>query len=314
MKRHMVVFLLALLVVGVLLAYTVAFQIESTEAALVNRFGRTVRSLDGATAAGLHFKWPYPVERLVKYDKRLHVFEDVHGEIQTHDKQSILVSVFCAWRVQDPVKFHRVVEHVDEGEARLRRLVETYKKEVINQRDMAELVNTDPAAMRLAEIEAQILQLISAKASEDYGVEIVGVGIRNLGLSQSVSEAVIEAMKAERLRYVFRYQAEGEAQATAIRERAKADRDQIVAFANRQAQNIRSEGDRAAAEYYAKFEENPRLSMFLRAMESLKKELSSKTVFLLDGSEIPAVKFFREGPSLEVRSDAAKAAAGDVRK
>jgi len=308
MKRHMAVFLLALLVVGVLMVYTVAFQIESTEAALINRFGRTVRSLDGATQAGLHFKWPYPVERLVKYDTRVRVFEDVHGEVQTHDKQNVLVSVYCAWRIEEPVKFHRVLEYVDEAQARLRKLIETYKNAVISRRDMSELINTDPEAMRLVEIEAEILALIRAEASDKYGIEVVGVGIRDLGLSESVSEAVIEAMKAERLRYVRRYQAEGEAQATAIRERAKSDRDQIIAFASRQAQNIRSEGDRAAAEYYARFEENPGLSMFLRAMESLRKELSSRTVFLLDGSEIPAVKFFREGPSLDVRSDAAKAA------
>ena len=38
--------------------------------------------------------------------------------------------------------------------------------------------------------------------------------------------------------------------------------------------------------------------MFLRSLESLRKELQSKAVILLDGSQIPAVRWFRDGPSL----------------
>ena len=57
-------------------------------------------------------------------------------------------------------------------------------------------------------------------------------------------------MKEERQRYVRRYESAGEAQAKAIEERAKASSDQIIAFAERQAQSIRSEGDRAAVAWF----------------------------------------------------------------
>jgi hypothetical protein len=40
----------------------------------------------------------------------------------------------------------------------------------------------------------------------------------------------------------------------------------------------------------------------LRSLEGLKKELQGRSVFLLDGSEIPAVKFFREGPKLPTQA------------
>ena len=55
---------------------------------------------------------------------------------------------------------------------------------------------------------------------------------------------------------------------------------------------------RAAAEEYRKFAANEQLAMFLRSLESLKKELESKTVMLLDGSEGTPVRMFRDGPTL----------------
>lgn len=309
MKKHMAIFLLAVLVFMILLAYTVAYQVDFTEYSLINRFGKTVRSLDGSTQAGLHFKWPYPVEKLIKYDARTFVFEDTHSELSTRDKQNVLITLYCAWKISDPALFHSRIEYVDAAQERLRTLLRNYKKEVINQRDMSQLINADPKGMRLEEIERNIMTLIQDEASKSYGIQIVNVGVKRLGLPENVSSAVIDAMKEERQRYVRRYEAQGEAQATAITERAKADSAQIIAFANRQAQNIRSEGDRAAAEYYAMFNENPGLSMFLRSLESLKKELAGRTVMILDGSELPAVKFFREGPSLvEMKPPAAQPA------
>jgi regulator of protease activity HflC (stomatin/prohibitin superfamily) len=82
-------------------------------------------------------------------------------------------------------------------------------------------------------------------------------------------------------------------------ERAKAAGNQILEFANRKAAEIRTEGDRAAAGYYREFAKDERFSMFLRSLESLKKELESKSVILLDGSLLPAVGFFQQGPSLK---------------
>ena len=93
--------------------------------------------------------------------------------------------------------------------------------------------------------------------------------------------------------------AAGEAQATAIRARASRASKQILAFASAKATKIKAEGDSAAAKYYREYAKNEQLGMFLRSLESLRKELMENTQIVLDGSQIPAVKFFREGPSLE---------------
>jgi hypothetical protein len=54
-----------------------------------------------------------------------------------------------------------------------------------------------------------------------------------------------------------------------------------------------------AARYYGTFKENERLAMFLRALDSLKRELAGRAIFILDPSQNPALGFFPNGPSLE---------------
>jgi len=299
MRRHFGMFMLAVLVVALLLISTVAYKVDFTEYALVKTFGQTTAVIDGATQAGLKFKWPWPVQRLVRYDARTSIFEDTASELATSDKQNVLVTMYCAWRIEDPSKFNRTIVTSAAAVARLRDLLRSAKKDTIGSHIMADLINTDPAKMLIPQIEQEVLEPVRSQATDSYGITVVRVGIKSLQLPKDVSAVVIEAMKEERQRDVRRYEAAGEAQATAIRERAKAASDQILAFASRKAADIQSEGDQAAAEYYKEYEKNEEFSMFLRSLESLRTELKSRSVILLDGSELPAVEFFRTGPSLE---------------
>ncbi len=299
MKRHVGMLVLALLVVAALLATTVAFKVDFTESALVKTFGKTTRHIDGAKEAGLAFKWPWPVQKLIRYDVRTMVFEDTSTELQTRDKQNLLLTLSCAWRIADPVKFNASIQTPKAAQDRIRDLLRSAKSDVVGSHNLEDFINTDPKKMLIASIEAEILAPVRRVAMEDNGVEVIAVGLKSLGLPEPVTQIVIEAMKAERQRDVRRYEAAGEAQATAIRERAKSASNQILEFANRKAAEIRTEGDRAAATYYKEFAKDERFSMFLRSLESLKKELESKAVILLDGSQLPAVGFFQEGPSLK---------------
>ena len=299
MRSHKGMFALALGVVALLLISTVAYTVDFTEFALIKTFGQTTARIDGRQQAGLKFKWPWPIQRLVRYDARIALFEDTATEVATSDKQNLLVTMYCAWRIADPDLFNRTITTEAAGQERLRDLMRAAKKDVVGRHRMEDLINTDPAKMQIPAIEEEVLQAVRDPARTTYGVEVVRVGIKSLGLPKEVTAAVIEAMKEERQRDVRKFEAAGEAQATAIRERAKAASGQILAFANRKAAEIRSEGDRAAATYYKEFARNEPFSMFLRSLESLKAELAAKSVILLDGSEIPAVEFFRTGPSLK---------------
>lgn len=302
-KGTLATIVLVVLAVVVLLTWMVTFQVEFTEHVLVQTFGKTTAVLDGETDAGLHLKWPF-VQKLVRYDARTFVFEDAMNELSTNDKQNITLTTFCAWRIAEPVKFQTAIGTVEAGQEGIRTKLRSAKSAVIGNHKMEDLVNTRPERMRIAEIEREVLTRIAGEARDHYGVEVELVGVKSLGLPESVSNKVIEAMKKERQKEVDRYQSAGQAEALAIRERARTAREQILAFADRKAGEIETEGVRAGAKWYKEFEKNWQFGAYLRSLESLKKELSTRSVMLLDGSEIPAAKFFREGPSLPTTAPA----------
>jgi len=300
MKKHVRLFLLALLVVGVLLASTVAFTVdELKDIVLVKTFGKITAVYRGAQDAGLRFKWPWPVQRLVTYDARTFTLEDPYGELTTRDQHNVLLTVYCNWRIDDARKFHKTLDTIQLANERIRGRLGIRKNDVISKCMLEDLVNTDPQRMRIPQIENEILEPLRAELAADYGVEVRSVGLKLIGLPKDVSESVIEAQKKDQEKKVQKYKAAGEAEATAIRARADRASKQILAFTAAKALKIRAEGDSAAAKYYKGFARNERLAMFLRSLESLKAELASKTVILLDGSQVPAIRFFGEGPSLD---------------
>jgi membrane protease subunit HflC len=291
---------LAVSVAAVLLLMTVAYAVdELQDIVLVKTFGRIAAVYQGKEDAGLRFKWPWPIQRLVVYDRRTSVFEDTSSEVPTRDKQNMLVTMYCAWRIGDGEKFHRRIEDRQAAQERLRDLLRNYKKDVVGRYDMADFVNANPEEMKIATIEKEIFDRVQAEARENYGIEVVRVGLKSLALPEQVTTAVIDSMKEERQDKVRRLKSEGEAIATAIVERAKAARAKIRKFAERKAEEIRSEGYFAAAKYYELYGDDYKLSMFLRALESFKIWLKERSVILMDPSMFPMLQWMRTGsPSL----------------
>ncbi len=308
--------ILAALVVASLLVYTVSYQVdEFQDVTLIKTLGKVTKVVWGHRDPGLHFKWPWPFEKLVRYDARTHLIESPHMEVQTADQQHILLTVHCTWQIADPVRFHASLKTANPDnpeqftqamEEQLKYRLMSFLSGVVGTYELGALVNTDPGKMKLEEIEGKIFESLQTSVMKDYGVKIHpgSSGIKRLDLTEGVSGAVIDLQKGERQQYIKRFQTEGESDARAITERARLSRERIIAFANRKAAEIRAEGDREAAKIYNRFRENPQLATFLRSLESLKQGLKEKSVIILDGSEIEAIKFFRKRPSTLIEEGA----------
>jgi membrane protease subunit HflC len=287
------------MVVGVsllLILSTVAFTLESYQVAIVKTFGKAASPM---TEAGLHFKLPWPIQSVTRYDRRTFIFDDTHEQIQTADHKNITVTVYCCWRIQDALTFVRNAPggSIKEAERSLRDIVRDAKKNVLGQHAMTELVNTDPEKMKILDIENTIRDQVQQSAAI-YGVAVTDVGVKSIGLPESVTKTVIENMKSERNRLAERYKAQGESDAKAIRGQADSLRSQIAQFAENYASLIRSEGDAAAAQFYSKFEKNQQFAMFLRELDFLKDVLKNNTVIVLDKSMQHSFSLFGEGANL----------------
>ncbi len=300
MKKHIGMIILVLLAIGVLLVSTVAYVVDETkDLILITRFGKIERVVDGQTNPGLHFKLPWPIERVIRYDSRNHVLVSPHRQYNTAEKYNIMATVFCTWRIDDPEKFFQAKKTAAQADPAIRALLSSETASVIGQAQLDQLVNTDPKKMKISEIEDQIMQRVQVRVKNDYGVELTEVGLKSLGLPQSISTAVITAMSEERSKEITKYQAEGQATADAIVGRATAAKKKILEFARRKAADIRTQGEAAAAESYAKFKQDPEFSMFLRSLESLKVSLQDRTDFVLDSGVMPILGWLRTEPTLD---------------
>ena len=242
MRKHIGMVVLAVLVLLLLLVYTVAFQVSQlSDLVVVTTFGKTTEVLSGRQSgqSGLHFKWLYPVEEEVRYDARTFLMESPLEEMSTTDKKNVMVSFFCAWRIDDANRFLPSIKTTEAAQDKVKSVVRDAMGQIVGTREFSELINTDPAKMKLSEIEAEVARVAAPKLKDEFGVGVVMIGVKRLGLNADVSKTVIDTMKAERQSKAAEYQASGEARATAIRERARAASEKILAFADRKDKDIR---------------------------------------------------------------------------
>ncbi|MBL7133314.1 MAG: hypothetical protein ISS78_04395 [Phycisphaerae bacterium] len=297
-KRVTLIVIGSVIVIG-LLSCTVAYTVDYTEHAVVtNNISGTSKPIKGPTDAGLKFKWPWPIEQVTTYKATLYTLEDAIAEVETSDHQKIIVTTYCLWRMDDPNKFNKTKETIEAGQEALRNLLAARKSAVVGNHVLADFVNSNPRDMLIPQIEREILGPLKAQARSDWGIEVVSVGVKTFGLPEGVTKQVIETMKEERQQEAERLRSQGDATAQAIEERAKEASAKIIAFAERKANSIESEGALAAARLYPEFSRNEAFSMFLRSLKSLEEELSGQAVIVLDPSVLPAVRYFSEGPSL----------------
>ena len=284
MKRNGLLLTVGALVAALFVLLQVLFTVREGEAVVVTTFGKPVRSL---TEAHLYCRWPWPVQRVYRFDNRIHTLEGAFEETLTQDGKNLLASVYAGWRISDPIQFLKRIGTIEQAERNLDGLLRSQKNAVLGQFPFSGLINTDPKAVKFEEIEQKMLTAVQPEALARYGIEIQFIGIRKIGLPESITEKVFARMKAERDEIAERYRSEGEGEAIKIRAEADSKRNQLLASAEADSKRIRAEGDAKAAESYQVFEKNPELAMFLRKLEVLELTLKKKSTVVLSTDTEP---------------------------
>jgi membrane protease subunit HflC len=280
----------------VMVVYLVTFQVRETESAFVTRFGKPVREI---TKPGLYVKWPTPIEQAHKFDSRLRVLEAVEfGETPTKGAVPIIVNTYVVWRVAEPLRFLNSVKTPENAETKLRNQVNDTQNRVIGRYTFGEFVNSDPNMSRFDQIQADMLADLKEPVLRDYGIEIKTLGIKQLKVSENVTQKVFARMKAERQRQTDATISEGEAEAIRIRTEANNKRDVLMAAAEARAKEIRGQGDADAAQYYALLQEDPDLAMFLRNLETLGATLKEKATVIIPADAAP-FELLKKMPTLQ---------------
>ena len=280
-----VVTVIAVVVVVALVAIAGTFQVQETEYAIVARFGDPRRVID---EAGLHFKWPPPIETLLRIDRRTNVLDPEPGEYLTSDKKNILVSNFLVWSVADPLRYLVSLTDKTSAEARLTDIMRSEVGTTLGAYPLSALVSTEAQDQTMADVMHAITRKTAQRASDSFGVHVAAVRIKRLNFPPQNKQAVFRRMEAERQRIARQYRSEGEEEAEKIR--AQADREEAVLLneARRQAEEIRGEADAEATRIYAEaFGQDPEFFEFVRSLEAYQNIIGeSSTIVVPSDAEL----------------------------
>jgi membrane protease subunit HflC len=162
--------LAALVLAAVLVLYMCTFQVRFTEVAIRKTWGSPAK--EAITEPGLYFKWPAPVQNVVKYDQRVRMLEDRTEETRTVDGKNLVLTTFTLWKITDPSTFHTNFPGGEEdGQRKLRTTIVTQKHAVVGRRTFDEFVSTDPKQRKLRDIETEIRSAVASdvEGSSGYG-------------------------------------------------------------------------------------------------------------------------------------------------
>ncbi|KAB2660121.1 MAG: protease modulator HflC [Verrucomicrobia bacterium] len=281
MKRNPLTLIVGAILLLVFLLLLFTFQVRRTEVAVVTTFDKPSRYIKDP---GLYFKWPRPIQRVYPFDKRIQNFEDDFEETLTKDNYNLLAMVFVGWRISNPEQFFNSFPtgKPEAAEPALKGLIRTVKNAVIGKHSFGDFISTNPKQLKFAEVEQEILSGIKETASSKYGITVEFLGLKKLGLPESVTQKVFDRMSAERQREVERLNALGEAEAMNIRSAADRDRNEMIAKADATATTIRGQADAEAAKSFEVFKANPDLAVFLLKLSSLEQTLKDRATLILD--------------------------------
>lgn len=256
------------------------FQVRTTEVAVVTTFGRPTRTIDKPNA---YFKWPPPIQMVYKVDQRIHNFESFE-QVLTSDGFNLLLSVYVGWSINDPKMFFpRFGGSENKAQASLEGLVRNAYSGVVGRHPFVHFVSTEEKELKFSDIENEMLQRIQADAqANNYGIQIKFLGIKKLGLPESVTKLVFERMQSERQVKVSEIQYKGESDAAAIRSAADLESAKLLAQAEGEATRIRGLGDLEMAKSLEVFKQEPVLANFLLQLRGLEDFLKERATLVLD--------------------------------
>lgn len=292
MKRNSLIVVIGGLLVIVFAFWLCAFQVRTTEVAVVTTFGKPTRSLN---EPGLYFKFPPPVQGVYKFDQRIQSseFENKFREDLTSDGFTLLTSVYVGWKITEPGVFlQRFPGGIPAVEQQLATLVSTPKSAIIGRHPLSDLVSANPGGSQFSQIEDEILASVENQLqTNSYGIKIEFLRFRKIGLPEATTDKVFSRMTEERNKLVSAVQYEGESQAKIIRSDADLRASKILSAAQGAALAIQGQGQAEAAKYLGVFQQNPDLASFLFRLTALEDSLKEKSTLIFDQQTEPFTLF-----------------------
>ncbi len=287
--------------VVVVLAITVVaadsfYIIDEAQQGVLTHFGKIRLPV---RQPGLHLKFPRPIAKIYKVDRRIHTLDGMVQELITEDQKNVLVDGYLLWQVSDPVRYVEAIRTEANAVARIRDLYLSSSGIVISNKARDAFVSLGLLREEQHIAAQEILDRIRPVAAAEYGIDIIKAGIIEYTLPPENRPSVIQRMISERARIAARYRSEGEEMALRIEALAINEHERLMANAHAEATAILGQAEaEAMALLGAAYRQDPDFYKFIRALDSYDAIIDDRTTLLLpadnelfmylDANRIPA--------------------------
>ncbi len=286
MKKKMI--LIIVLLLAVIIGSSSFYTVEENQYACTVRFSKIIDTTD---EAGLHFKVPF-LDSIKYFTKATQLYDIPPSEVLTSDKQNMTVDCYILWSISDPKLFYQTLGSTGIAEDRLDNLTYNELKTVMGTLAQSDIINMNDGAER-----NQIYEGISTNVDREavkYGIHVEDVKIKQFDLPDSNLNAVYSRMISERNQMAEKYTADGNYEASIIRNDVDKQVNIIISNANAEAAKLVAEGEaeymRLLAEAYDTQAEKD-FYEFTLALDALKESLTGneKTVILDGNSDLAKI-------------------------
>jgi modulator of FtsH protease HflC len=283
MNRPFLTFVVVLIVIVLLGAFSSLFIVNQTEQALVLQLGEPKRVIK---EPGLKAKIPF-FQNVVYFDNRVLDFEPPAEEVIAADQKRLVVDSFARFRINDPLRFYQAVGNETAARSRLGSIISAALRRVLGNVTIASVLSDERER-----IMRQIRDEVNEQA-KGLGVDILDVRLRRADLPKENSQAVYARMQSEREREAKEFRAQGAEFAQRIRSIAERERTVLIAEAQRQAQVLRGQGDGESVKIFADaFGKDVDFFTFYRSMQAYRESLAGHDTTMVLSPDSDFFRFF----------------------
>ena len=263
-------FLLPIIVVIAAVLYSSVVVVTEGTRGIMLRFNKVQRDAENKVVVyepGLHFKLPL-IDSIKVLDARIRTLDGSATRFVTVEKKDLLVDSYVKWKISDFGRFYTATGGGDYNQASslLSRKVNDRLRSEIGTRTIKDIVSGTRGELMAGAKKA----LNSGQDStSELGIEVVDVRVKQINLPDEVSSSIYQRMRAERDAVAREHRSQGKEKAAFIQADVDRKVTLILANANKTAQELRGNGDAAAAKLYSQaFAQEPQFYSFIRSLKA----------------------------------------------
>ena len=286
-KKAGKVILTVVLAAAVICLLGSVYTVQENEYACLVRFEKIISTTD---QAGLHFKVPF-LETVKTFPKAVMFYDIPPSEVLTSDKQNMTADSYVLWQIQDPLLFYQTLGSTAAAEQRLDALTYNALKNVMGTLAQQDIINYEDGGER-NDIYAGIASSVS-EIAKNYGIKLVDIKIKRFDLPEANEQAVYARMISERNQIAEKYAADGEYEASIIRNDVDKQVNILVSNARAEAAKLEAEGEQEYMRLLAEAYDSPEKKDFYEftlALDALKTSLDGQNKTIILGKDSALAK------------------------